>query len=756
MKKSGSFNLNFFDDERGVDYKVSFLNGVFLLSGVIAFIMGFIRWQASVAVGVIDFGFAAICFALLAYLQRHRDRVDLLGWAALVLSFALFVALYILAPYNTMRLSLFFLLLSAVFFLKGRSTGRLWLAGIMLTIVTIHFLPYFDTGYSHIDVFTTCLYLFALFIIFENYETFKESQRAIEDEQEILRLTEERWRHALEGAGDAVWDWQPATGEFHYSRRFAEMLGYSEGELGDKAEQIFAIVHPDDEARVREELRTYLKRDAGHYVSEMRLVGKDGGWKWLLCRGTVSRRDEAGLPLLMVGTLSDITLLKQHERQLEHIAHYDALTGIPNRVLLADRLQQALAHTKREGHILAVCYLDLDGFKLVNDTMGHEAGDKVLIEVTRRIKETIRGDDTVARLGGDEFVVLLLGLRAAEECSASLNRLLEAISQPIEINDRLFEVSASIGVALYPNDNHDADTLLRHADQAMYAAKQAGKSRYFLYDAENDQRARSHQEFLRRLASGLHNNEFELFFQPKVEMRTLRLVGAEALIRWRHPERGLLLPAEFLPAIEGTTLEVDLGDWVVAAALAQLDKWHKSGMPLELSINISAGHLQAKDFAWKLKRKMLRYPQLPTGSLQIEVLETAALEDIPRASDAIERCRKIGISFALDDFGTGYSSLSYLGRLPVDTLKIDQSFIRDMLEDKGDRAIVQGVIALAKAFDRRIVAEGIETEELFHALVEMGCEYGQGFGIARPMPAAELAAWLQRWNGAPFRFTGHA
>ena len=461
--------------------------------------------------------------------------------------------------------------------------------------------------------------------------------------------------------------------------------------------------------------------------------------------------DEAGAVTNYVGISSDITLLKQHEKQLEHIAHYDALTNVPNRVLLADRLRQALAHTRREGSLLAVCYLDLDGFKLVNDTMGHEAGDTVLIEVTRRIKETIRGDDTVARLGGDEFAVLLLGLRAAEECASSLNRLLDAICHPIEIEGKLFEVSASIGVALYPGDDADADVLLRHADQAMYSAKQGGKNRYHLYDAENDQRARSHHEFLKRLALALVRKEFELYYQPKVDMSSLRMVGAEALIRWNHPERGLLVPAEFLPAIEGSMLEIELGDWVVAAALAQLEQWHQSGLPIELSINISARHLQATDFAWKLKRRILRHPGVPAGSLQIEVLETTALEDIPKVSETIERCRRIGVSFALDDFGTGYSSLSYLGRLPVDTLKIDQSFICDMLHVKGNRAIVQGVIAMAQAFERKTVAEGIETEDLFRAVREMGCEYGQGYGIGRPMPASELPAWLERWNRTPFR-----
>ena len=751
MKRSGSFNLIFLKDERNQRYKFIFLSSVFLLDGIVAFVMGIFRWQVGTTMAMIDFGFAGLCFVLLAYLRRHQEHVEPLGSVVLVLSFVMFSAIYVLAPYNTMRLSLFFLLLSVAFFLKGRGTGRIWLGLSLVTIVGIHALPYFNTGYSNIDILSSCLYLAALSLIFENYESLKESQLANKGEQEVLRLTEERWRHALEGSGDAVWDWKPQTGEFHYSRRFAEMLGHVEGEFGNQVERFFGIIHPDDELRIRNELQVYLKRNGGHFVSEMRLMCKDGSCKWILCRGTVTRRDDAGAPTLMVGTFSDITLLKQHEKQLEHIAHYDALTGIPNRVLLADRLQQALAHTKREGSILAVCYLDLDGFKLVNDTMGHEAGDKVLIEVTQRIKDTIRGDDTVARLGGDEFAVLLLGLNAADECSASLNRLLEVISQPIEIRNKQFEVSASIGVALYPGDDRDADTLLRHADQAMYSAKQSGKNRYYLYDAENDQRARIHQEFLRRLTQALSQNEFELYYQPKVDMRSLQLVGAEALIRWNHPERGLLAPAEFLSVVEGTPLEVELGDWVVATALEQLEGWHQAGLPMELSINISARHLQARDFAWKLKRKLLRYPNLPKGSLQVEVLETAALEDIPKVIDTIERCRNIGITFALDDFGTGYSSLSYLGRLPVDTLKIDQSFIRDMLLDKGDRAIVQGVIALAKAFDRKIVAEGVETEELFRALLEMGCEYGQGYGIARPMPASRLPEWLEKWNNAPFR-----
>ncbi|HLP98441.1 MAG TPA: EAL domain-containing protein [Sideroxyarcus sp.] len=560
--------------------------------------------------------------------------------------------------------------------------------------------------------------------------------------EERLRLTAKVFENTLEGITIADRD----GNILEVNDAFTRITGYSRDELVGKNPRILQSGRQDADF-YKSMWQSILEH--GHWRGEVWNRKKDG--ELLAEILTISAiTDNDGTVTNYVGISSDITLLKQHEKQLEHIAHYDALTGVPNRVLLADRLRQALAHSKREGTILAVCYLDLDGFKLVNDTMGHEAGDKVLIEVTRRIKDTIRGDDTVARLGGDEFAVLLLGLRASAECSASLSRLLEAISQPIEIKGRMFEVSASIGVALYPTDEYDADTLLRHADQAMYTAKQSGKNRYHLYDAESDLRARFHQEFMRQVALALKQQEFELYFQPKVDLRSCRVTGAEALIRWNHPAQGLLAPADFLPALEGTLLEIELGDWVVAAALAQLAAWHEAGLALELSINISAHHLQANDFAWKLKRKLLRYPQLPKGCLQVEVLETAALEDIPWVSETIERCRKLGVSFALDDFGTGYSSLSYLGRLPVDTLKIDQSFIRDMLHDKGDHAIVQGVIALAQAFERKTVAEGIETEELFHALVAMGCEYGQGYGIARPMPASALPAWLEKWDNKPF------
>jgi diguanylate cyclase (GGDEF)-like protein/PAS domain S-box-containing protein len=454
--------------------------------------------------------------------------------------------------------------------------------------------------------------------------------------------------------------------------------------------------------------------------------------------------DDKGKVQRHVGVFSDISYLKAHESELNRVAHYDALTGIPNRVLLADRMKQAIAQTARDQNMMAVCYLDLDGFKPINDTLGHEAGDQVLIEIATRIAKTIRGGDTVARLGGDEFVVLLLGQEKGEECVSTIERLLAAIAHPIVVKNKSLTISASIGISIYPLDDEDSDILLRHADQAMYMAKQSGKNRFYIYDPALDQRARDQHEFLKSIRHGLEHGQFELHYQPKVNLRTKELVGAEALIRWRHPERGLLSPAEFLRHVENTDLDIEIGEWVTTMALAQMNHWRNTGLDIEVSINISGYHLESPRFLERLQQQLTHYPDMPMGRLQIEVLETVALNDIAIVRGIIEACGKIGVGFALDDFGTGYSSLSYLSGLPVDALKIDQSFVRDMLEDKGDKAIVQGIIALARAFDRQTVAEGIETEEHYQALLDMGCELGQGYHIARPMSADKFANWQAR------------
>jgi diguanylate cyclase (GGDEF)-like protein/PAS domain S-box-containing protein len=447
-----------------------------------------------------------------------------------------------------------------------------------------------------------------------------------------------------------------------------------------------------------------------------------------------------------VALFSDITALKEHQHQLEHIAHFDALTNLPNRSLLADRLQQGMAQAQRRSKLLAVAYLDLDGFKSINDRHGHDLGDQLLITLAGRMKQTLREGDTLARIGGDEFVAVLVDLPDVTACEPLLARLLAAAAQPMVLEQHTLQVSASLGVTFYPQPGDvDADHLLRQADQAMYQAKLAGKNRFHVFDAEQDRSVRGHHESLESIRVGLSRNEFVLYYQPKVNMRTGRVIGAEALIRWQHPVRGLLLPAAFLPVIEEHALAVDVGEWVIATALAQMAQWRAQGLDLPLSVNVGAHQLQQSDFVQRLQALLAAHPQVPPAHLELELLETSALQDIENVSVIITTCHQIGVNFALDDFGTGYSSLTYLKRLPAKMLKIDQSFVRDMLDDPEDLAILEGIVGLASAFSREVIAEGVETLAHGAMLLQLGCEQAQGYGIARPMPAAAMPQWVQHW-----------
>lgn len=456
--------------------------------------------------------------------------------------------------------------------------------------------------------------------------------------------------------------------------------------------------------------------------------------------------DESGVTTNYVSMSTDITLMKEHQSQLERTAHYDLLTNLPNRVLLSDRLNQAMAQSQRQHNSLAVVFLDLDGFKDVNDTYGHNIGDELLIELSQRMKDALREGDTLARFGGDEFVAILADLAKAEDCEPVLDRLLKAAADPVTMGDAILKVSTSIGVATYPQDHADADQLIRHADQAMYVAKQAGKNCYRLFDTVHDEAVNIQRESLGNIRSALERKEFVLFYQPKVNMRTGIVTGQEALIRWQHPVRGLVPPLDFLPAIEGHAISLDIGEWVIDTALTQISQWQSIGIHLAISVNISAYQLQQVNFVERLAVLLDAHPEVNPNSLELEILETSALKDIKLVSATMDACHKLGVSFALDDFGTGYSSLTYLRRLPAHLIKIDQSFVHDMLEDADDLAIVEGVVGLAKSFKRDVIAEGVETIEHGTALLQLGCELAQGYGIARPMKAGDIAAWVRDWK----------
>lgn len=457
-------------------------------------------------------------------------------------------------------------------------------------------------------------------------------------------------------------------------------------------------------------------------------------------------RDTDGALQHYIAIFSDISQLKSHEAELDRIAHYDSLTGVPNRRLLIDRLNQAIAHARRTGVPLAVCYLDLDGFKPVNDRHGHAAGDQLLVAATDRLKGVLRASDTLARLGGDEFVILFTDFTQITEIQIVLNRVLTALNTPFPIEAGDVGISASIGVTLFPSDDADADTLLRHADQAMYRAKEAGKNRYHLFDPDQDRLVRAHRYHMRRLRQALESGEFTLYYQPKVDLVSGEVIGAEALIRWRHPERGLLLPSDFMQFLVGSELDIPVGQWVLATVLKQIALWDAIGLSLTVSANISARHLLDPDFTSDLKRLLDEQPYVLPGSLEIEILETVALADTQRASDVLARCRAFGVVCALDDFGTGFSSLTYFRSLPVQMLKIDQGFVQGMLQSPDNLGIVESIVRLAQAFDRPVIAEGVETMDHAAMLVRLGCRLAQGDAIGRPMTAEQVPAWVLEWR----------
>jgi diguanylate cyclase (GGDEF)-like protein/PAS domain S-box-containing protein len=457
-------------------------------------------------------------------------------------------------------------------------------------------------------------------------------------------------------------------------------------------------------------------------------------------------RDEQGGQHHYVGVFSDITEAKEQQYVLERLAYHDPLTQLPNRTLFADRLEQALARSERSSELLAICYFDLDGFKPVNDKLGHEAGDRLLVELASRVRACLRETDTIARMGGDEFAVLLCDLKSMEEGEQTLNRLLARINEPFVINGTTAHVSASIGVTVFPLDDTPPDTLLRHADHAMYQAKISGGARYHLFDAEHDRLTQTNRVARNRIEEALENQEFVLYYQPKVNLHSGEIYSLEALIRWQHPQHGLRQPTEFLPQVENTDFIIALGEWVIAEALRQMEDWQAAGHQFKVSLNIAARHMMHPEFAARLAAALKQHPGIAPEQLVLEITETAAIEDIASVAQVINSCKLLGVGFALDDFGVGYSSLTYLRRLPVDIIKIDQSFVRDMLHDNDDMAVVTGIISLSRDFKRKVIAEGVESVEHGLCLMRLGCDLGQGYGIAKPMPAGDLPDWIRAYK----------
>jgi diguanylate cyclase (GGDEF)-like protein/PAS domain S-box-containing protein len=445
----------------------------------------------------------------------------------------------------------------------------------------------------------------------------------------------------------------------------------------------------------------------------------------------------------------DVTERRQLMQQISWQSNHDILTGLPNRAALAARFENEVTRAREQDYLLAVCLFDLDHFQKVNDTLGHAIGDEVLKQVASRLHDFAGQRHYAARLGGDEFVLLLPEMHSRAAVEVAMDRLMTALSRDYLGEGQAVAMSASVGIAVYTGNEISADSLLRHADQALYQAKIMGRNRFHFFDADLDEQVRTHHNRRTEVRSALRAGELRLYYQPKLDMRQGRIVGMEALLRWQHPSRGVVGPMEFLPIVEHSDVIVDIGEWVLREALRQLQQWRGFDPAWVISVNIAARHFQRSDFVDRLTAILSEFPDVPPHMLELEILESSALSDINHVRGIMLDCQALGISFALDDFGTGYSSMSYLKRLPADVLKIDQSFVRNMLIDRDDLHLVSAVIGLARSFGLGVIAEGVETVEHGAMLMRLGCDLVQGYGIARPMPADEVLAWVGGFDLAP-------
>ncbi len=555
----------------------------------------------------------------------------------------------------------------------------------------------------------------------------------VETSQRELSTGRERYALAASAANDGLWDWNVATGEVYYSPRFTAMLGYAEAEVAPSPEAWLSRVHADDLEALQAKLDAAASET--HAEHEHRMLHKDGSYRHVLSRW-VTLRGQEGEVQRRVGSLSDVTAQKEAEGRLRREALYDALTGLPNRTLLTDRLRQALARARRHPEQLCgLLFLDVDRFKVVNDSLGHSMGDQLLSEVARRIESCVRPEDTVARLGGDEFTVLLEGIRGPKDAAHAAERIQSGISRSFHLGDTEVFTTVSIGIAISAGDYQQPEALIRDADTAMYRAKAAGKARHQLFDSRMHAQAMTMLNLENDLRRALERSEFEMHYQPIVQLERPDIVGFEALVRWRHPSRGLVLPGEFIPLAEETGLIVPLGRWVLERACSDARAWQREFLrdpPLTLSVNLSARQLVEVDLV-DVVEAILRRTGFDPRSLELEITESVIMQRPDLVTVVLGRLKDLGIRVSIDDFGTGYSSLSYLHLFPVDCLKIDRSFVSSMQALGKQRRIVETILMLARNLGIDVIAEGVEGEEQRQALHGLGCALAQGYLFSRPV-----------------------
>ncbi len=571
--------------------------------------------------------------------------------------------------------------------------------------------------------------------------------RDITEQQRILdalRISNERLKLAIEGSGEGIWDWDIGRDLYTFSDKLKRMLGWSpdSGSADAVKEVLRKRIHPEDLPRIWMALRAYIEGRESAYACEFRVQRADGSWLWMLSRGIIVARDDDGKPLLMTGTMSDISAKKEADEKIWHHANFDALTGLPNRRLFRDRLDQEVLKAARSGLQVALLFIDLDRFKQVNDLLGHDAGDLLLAQCANRIKGCVRDSDTVARLGGDEFTVILTALESPAQVEHVCQKILQTLESPFPINKEVAYMSGSIGVTLYPNDATTSEELIRKADQAMYAAKNAGKNQFSYFTYAMDEKAHLRLRLGAELRGALPARQLEVFYQPVLDLSSGRLVKAEALLRWHHPRLGLVEPTSFIPLAEETGLINQIGNWVFKEAASRSRQWSALlGEGFQISVNKSPiqflSHNEDADWLQHLKRM-----DMPGSAIAIEITESMLLHASSGVTNKLLEYRDAGIQVAIDDFGTGYSSMAYLKKFDIDYLKIDQSFVREIATDDGSRTIAESIIVMAHKLGLKVIAEGIETEGQLDLLMQAGCDYGQGFLFSAALPARDFEQLL--------------
>jgi diguanylate cyclase (GGDEF)-like protein/PAS domain S-box-containing protein len=558
-----------------------------------------------------------------------------------------------------------------------------------------------------------------------------------------LRRSEERYAVAVQATNDGIWDWDLAGESMHFSERWKALLGYADAFASERPAAWFDLVHPDDVGRLRHEIELHLAGTSPHFENEHRIRHADGGWRWVLTRG-LTTRDAEGRPRRITGSLSDITDRRVAQERLIHDALHDSLTGLPNRALFLDRLTQCLARLEREpDHPCGLLYVDIDRFKLVNDSLSHAAGDRLLVEIAQRVGVVLRPGDTLARLGGDEFAVLLDGAITPDGALEAAARVAGAIARPIRLNRRELSVSASIGIAHNLDGCVSPEELIRNADIAMYDAKARGGGRCEVFDASMHQRVVDRVSLEARLRQAIDQQQLRTFFQPIVELRTGALHGLEALARWPAGDEDVP-PSDFIPVAEESGLIGALGVLILRSSCHTLADWRRRGVvapDVTVSVNVSIRQIADGGLVEHV-RAALHDHDLPPANLVLEITESTLIENPELVRAVLEELLALGVAIQLDDFGTGYSSLTVLHDFPGDTLKIDRSFVATMIERPESEAIIRSIVGLAHNLGLRTIAEGIERADQRESVSALRCAYGQGYYFSRPLPRAEIEELL--------------